>query len=85
MKRDSKIYFVPIVVGILAYTLFPETQQVFHSTLSTLSLGEYSGELSEDIRPLINGPVTLTISILFGSLVSMTIGTLYGRQTDIHR
>lgn len=85
LKRDSKIYMVPIVVAILSYTLFPETQQIFHSTLTALSLGGYSGELSEDIRPLINGPVTLTISILFGSLVSMTIGTLYGRQTDIHR
>lgn len=85
LKRDSKIYIVPIVVAALAYTFFPQTQHAVHSTLTTLSLGDYTGELSEAIRPLINGPVTLTISILFGSLVSMTISTLYKRQTDIHQ
>ena len=84
LKRDRKIYLVPAVVGILAFTLFPQTLQIFHTAVTDISLGGYAGEFSEEIRPLINGPVTLTISILFGSLVSMTISTLYVRQTDIH-
>ena len=84
LKRDSKIYLIPVVVATLAFGLFPATSQAFHSTLSVLSFQQYTGELSDEIRPLINGPVTLTISILFGSLVSMTISTLYQRQTDIH-
>lgn len=85
LKRDRKIYLVPIVVAVVSYACFPQTQATFHSTLETVSCGSYTGELSEEIRPLINGPVTLTISILFGSLVSMTISTLYSRQTDIHQ
>ncbi|CAB9525946.1 expressed unknown protein [Seminavis robusta] len=65
-----KIYLIPILVLIIAFQLFPETSQAFHHTLETLSLSQYTGELSEEIRPLINGPITLTISILFGSLVN---------------
>jgi hypothetical protein len=76
---------MPFLVGILSFTFFPQTIQAFHNTVEVLSLGQYTGELSDDIRPVINGPVTLTISILFGSLVSMTISSLYERQTDIHR
>lgn len=37
------------------------------------------------IRPLLNGPVTLSLSILFGTLVAMTIQTLYNRQVNIHK
>jgi hypothetical protein len=85
LKRDSKIYLLPIVVAFLSVNFFEEISQAFHILVDTLSLGKYNGELSVEIRPLINGPVTLTISILFGSLVSMTISTLYERQTQIHR
>lgn len=41
--------------------------------------------MADLIRPLLNGPVTLSISILFGTLVAMTIQTLYNRQTTIHK
>ncbi|KAL3917081.1 MAG: hypothetical protein SGILL_004881 [Bacillariaceae sp.] len=85
LNRDSKIYIIPLVVAFLSFSCFVEISQCFHMLIDTLSQGRYKGELSEEIRPLINGPVTLTISILFGSLVSMTISSLYKRQTDIHK
>jgi Protein of unknown function (DUF4239) len=43
--------------------------------------GKYMAEL---IRPLLNGPVTFSVSILLGTLVAMTIQTLYDRQVKIH-
>lgn len=43
--------------------------------------GRYMADL---IRPILNGPVTLSISILFGTLVAMTIQTLNSRQITIH-
>jgi Protein of unknown function (DUF4239) len=43
--------------------------------------GKYMLEI---VRPVLNGPVTLAVSILFGTLVSMTIQTLYQRQTTLH-
>ena len=85
LQRDSKIWIMPFLVGSTAFTFFPQTIQTFHNVVEFLSFGQYTGELSDDIRPVINGPVTLTISILFGSLVSMTISTLYERQTEIHK
>ncbi|KAG7356150.1 DUF4239 domain containing protein [Nitzschia inconspicua] len=85
LERDSKIYVIPVVVAVLSFTYFVQISEVFHVMVDACSFGRYKGELSDEIRPLINGPVTLTISILFGSLVSMTISTLYERQTQIHR
>jgi Protein of unknown function (DUF4239) len=41
--------------------------------------------MAELIRPLLNGPVTFSVSILFGTLVAMTIQTLYNRQETIHK
>ena len=35
------------------------------------------------MRPILNGPVTLSISILFGTLVATTISSLYNRQTQL--
>ena len=37
------------------------------------------------ITPALNGPVTLSISILLGTLTSMTMSNLYARQTNLGR
>jgi Protein of unknown function (DUF4239) len=41
--------------------------------------------MTELVRPVLNGPVTLSVSILFGTMVAMTIQTLYNRQITIHK
>lgn len=85
LKRDRKIYLIPVIAAIVAFSFFVEISHFFHLLIETLSQGRYKGELSDEIRPLINGPVTLTISILFGSLVNLTMSNLYGRQAQIHQ
>lgn len=41
--------------------------------------------MADLIRPVLNGPVTLSISVLFGTLVAMTVQTLFNRQITIHK
>jgi hypothetical protein len=74
----------------MAFILYHDTSQLFHSAIDWASGhnwasadgGKYVAEITKNA---LTGPVTFSISILFGSLVGLTISTLYNRQTALQR
>lgn len=73
----------------MAFCYYTETAKAFHWLVDTWSGHTWTSAdggkyMMEIVRPVLNGPVTLAVSILFGTLVSMTIQTLYDRQTRLH-
>jgi hypothetical protein len=74
----------------MAYFFYDDTSHTFHKLLDWASGntwvpadgGKY---ISEITRNALTGPVTFSVSILFGSLVGLTISTLHGRQMSLQR
>lgn len=52
---------------------------------STMMAGSSISISNDMVETVLSGPVTLSVSILFGTLVAMTIQTLYDRQRSIHK
>ena len=80
---ESSAWLLPPSLGTLAFGTYDTTSTVFHSALD--QFGPWTKEQADLIAPVLNGPVALSISILFGTLVAMTIQTLYSRQTTMHQ
>jgi hypothetical protein len=89
LVTEDAVWLLPPVLSIMAFCYYTETAKAFHwlvdawsgHTWTSADGGKYMMEI---VRPVLNGPVTLAVSILFGTLVSMTIQTLYNRQTSLH-
>jgi len=75
----------PVTMAALAFNTYKATAEHFHSfvdyasghTWSAVDGGAY---LTDLITPALTGPVASFISLLFGTLTSMTVGNLYNRQ-----
>ena len=86
--RRSYIWFFPPLLATAAYNLYDETSRLFHKGLDWASGhtwvpadgGKYVAEVT---KSALTGPVTFSVSILFGTLVGLTISTLNGRQTKL--
>ena len=91
-KLDTEVFvwFLPVINMISAFTFYTNTQRFFHDLMDSASGHLWvnvdgSMYMTEIVKPVLNGPVTLSISILFGTLTSMTIQTLYRRQISLHQ
>jgi len=78
-------WYLPPLLTILAFFTYHGTKDVFHTFIDLASghtwVSADGGKfMAEMVRPVLNGPVTLSISILFGTLVATTVGTLFNRQ-----
>ena len=86
------LWAIPYLVGIIAYLQFPQTTHTFRKVMIWASENKWI-PLTEEavalqtsvVTQVINGPVITSISILFATLASMTISTLYQRQMDIRK
>lgn len=84
------VWYLPPSLSVMAYCLYDDTSSAFHKLLDWASGntwvpadgGKY---ISEITRNALTGPVTFSVSILFGSLVGLTISTLHGRQMSLQR
>jgi hypothetical protein len=86
---DSVIWYLPPILTGAAFMLYTSTARSFHRFIDWASGhafqaadgGQFASELAQSA---LGGPVTFGISILFGTLVGLTISTLYTRQQNIH-
>jgi hypothetical protein len=90
MGEVQSTWFLPPALSTAAFFSYTETSVLFHDFIDTASGHQWTAAdggkyMAEIVKPVLNGPVTLSISILFGTLIAMTIQTLYNRQTSIHK
>jgi hypothetical protein len=87
---EKYVWFLPPTLSIGSFYSYSGTSTAFRDCIDVLSGYQWAAAdggkyMAEIVRPVLNGPVTLSISILFGTLVAMTIQTLYRRQVDIRQ
>ena len=88
--RRNCIWLAPPFFATAAYALYDDTAKVFHQCLDWASGnqwvpadgGKYVAEIT---KSALSGPVTFSVSILFGTLVGLTITTLNSRQSSLQR
>jgi hypothetical protein len=85
-------WMIPVAVGVISFTSFAKVSSAFHNTVQWMSSNTWLPESKDDITlqanvvtQVINGPVITSISVLFGTLVSVTVATLHSRQFDIQK
>jgi hypothetical protein len=87
---STVLLLLPAAMALLSFSTYPETAKGFHSfvdiasghTWAPVDGGAY---LTELITPALTGPVASFISLLFGTLTSMTVGQLYNRQNAMSK
>jgi hypothetical protein len=88
--EDVALLTAPALMAATAFTFYADTSKAFHALVDAASRHTWApvdggAYLTDLITPALNGPVTGVISILFGTLVSTTIGNLYNRQATLSR
>lgn len=88
--KGVAILTAPALMAAAAFTFYADTSKAFHFLVDAASRHTWApvdggAYLTDLITPALNGPVTGVISILFGTLVSTTIGNLYNRQATLSR
>jgi hypothetical protein len=86
----AAILIAPAFMSALAFASYKDTSQFFHDfvdfasghTWAPVDRGAY---LTDLISPALNGPVGSFVSLLFGTLTSMTVSTLFQRQASMAR
>jgi Protein of unknown function (DUF4239) len=86
---DSILWYLPPVLTVAAFMLYRDTSRAFHQFIDTASGHSFQaadgGQFASDLaQTALGGPVTFGISILFGTLVGLTVSTLYTRQQNVH-
>jgi hypothetical protein len=84
VKLESLLWFFPVTMSACAFLFQQPTSALFH-TLYAFVNENANGDALQMIQPALNGPVSTSISILFGTLVAITISSLYGRQDAMHK
>lgn len=85
---SALVLLAPAAMATLAFNTYTGTATFFHAfvdeasghTWSAVDGGAY---LTDMITPALTGPVAGFISLLFGTLSSMTVGNLYNRQATM--
>jgi hypothetical protein len=83
--EDVVVILLPAVLTSMAFAFYEPTSHSFHALVDKLSSNTWQAVdggayLSDLLIPALNGPVVTFISLLFGSLSSMTLSNLYNRQ-----
>jgi hypothetical protein len=86
--EDVIVILLPAVLTGLAFSFYEQTSASFHNLVDSLSSNTWQAVdggayLSDLLIPALNGPVVTFISLLFGSLSSMTLSNLYSRQVTL--
>jgi len=88
VSLEQASWLLPPTLSIAAFFNYQTTRAIFHSIIDAVSGNNWAvadgGKLMADmVRPVLNGPVALSISILLGTLVATTVSTLYNRQISL--
>ena len=89
-RRHSPLWIIPFVASSVSFVSFKRTSRIFHGLVQWMSGNTWIPKSFKELNlqanvvtQVINGPVITSISVLFASLVSMTVSSLYQRQADI--
>ena len=94
---DASTYFsstillaTPAIMSLIAFSTYTETAKTFRHVVDLVSGHTWApvdggAYLTDLIAPALTGPVSSFISLLFGTLTSMTVGNLYVRQSNMAR
>ena len=82
------LLLTPAALALVAFSTHPQVAEGFRDFVDVVSGHTWApvdgGEtLTDLIAPALTGPVASFISLLFGTLTSMTVGQLYSRQANI--
>ena len=85
---ENLLWVLPWVSALLAYESYEDIARLFHNYL--ISVNSYKWGPGEEygssiIANVLNGPLSGSLSIMFGTLVAVTVSTLYDRQQTIER
>lgn len=88
--EDFALLITPAAMAGIAFSQYKDTSVAFHNFVEVASQNTWSpvdggAYLTDLITPALNGPVTTVISILFATLVSMTVSNLLTRQNTMAR
>lgn len=92
ITRRSPIswWILPLLVMLVSYFTFPNVSRTFHRLVIWASDDSWFADTVEKtnlqsnvITQVVNGPVVTSISVLFATLISVTISTLHSRQQDV--
>jgi hypothetical protein len=88
----AMLWTFPMWVAIISFICFPIVADIFHGMVEWGSAGTWYRKTEEQITlqanvvtQVVNGPVITSISVLFATLVSVTISNLHSRQVDIRK
>jgi hypothetical protein len=90
--QRAMLWTFPIWVATISFACFPIVADVFHELVQRESAGTWYRKTEQQINlqatvvtQVVNGPVITSISVLFATLVSLTISNLHSRQVDIRK
>jgi hypothetical protein len=85
-KLESLLWLVPWISGACAYSSFELVASNFHSAVEAINQANWKPgddfESGIDL-PALRGPLTTSLSIMLGTLVAVTVSSLYNRQVSI--
>jgi hypothetical protein len=89
---NSLLWTIPLIVAIVSFGTFRATSRFLFKAIEWTTqqpwLPSTDAQINHQtnvVTQVVNGPVITSISVLFASLVSMTISSLHSRQVDIQR
>jgi hypothetical protein len=84
------LWTVPLFGAGFSFGTFKFMSSLFHDVVQWASANTWFPATTEEVNlqtnvvtQVVNGPVITSISVLFATLVSMTVSNLYARQVDI--
>ena len=91
-RGGNLLWKTPLLAAVISFGTFRPTSRLLHRFVQAASQRQWLPSTDEQINlqtnvvtQVVNGPVITSISVLFASLVSITITNLHERQVTIHQ
>lgn len=88
--RQGFLWAIPVLTSLVAFLSFKSMTHGFHAIVEKMSHNEWipSTDAAVDLQTqvitqVVNGPVITSISVLFATLVSITVSFLHDRQMTL--
>jgi len=86
------LWTIPLLGALFSFGTFQFMSSLFHEVVQWASSNTWFPATPEEVSlqtnvvtQVVNGPVITSISVLFATLVSMTVSNLHARQVDIQK
>ena len=83
------VWLLPPVLSVVAFITYTDTSIALHNFIDSFAscnaMSWKDDKGADMIKDILNGPVALSVSILLGTLVAMTIQTLYDNKQSTYK